>query len=99
MGNNLEMIIFGVGTISIYAGGIAIAIRTARRKQQQGYEAHGCMRMPAVPIPESWLYGTEHTTVKINGRIGKGLMVDDYAAAVAYLDAHAQRIHLQEEPH
>ena len=44
-------------------------------------------------------YGDQQTTVRINGRIGKGLTVDDYTATVAYLDKRAQRIHPAEEPH
>lgn len=44
-------------------------------------------------------YGGQRTTIKLNGRIGKGLTSEDYAAAVKYLDAHAQRIHPREEPH
>ncbi|MDO8642001.1 MAG: hypothetical protein Q7R76_00210 [Candidatus Woesearchaeota archaeon] len=44
-------------------------------------------------------YGDQQTTVRINCSIGKGLTVDDYVAAVAYLDKRAQRIHPHEEPH
>lgn len=49
--------------------------------------------------PNQGLYGDEYKAVELNGRIGKGLTVEDYAAAVSYLDTHAQRIHPREEPH